>query len=63
MCDSYCQSKTRGHVIYYKDETWYFKDNDEPTAGNTRSCKFCGLPPSSEDHDGCLGTLLGVSYA
>ncbi|MDT8895440.1 hypothetical protein RSO41_12315 [Halomonas sp. I1] len=55
-----------GHVILW-DETeneWIFADTGEPIYtqdmaghGQFRRCAYCGLGPTPEGHDGCMGTL------
>ena len=48
-----------------KDGEWVYADTGQPTAEHykTRPCGKCGLPYTSEGHDGCLGTLPNVSNA
>lgn len=56
-------NRLRGHPIHYDGAVWRYVDTDEPTVGNRRSCGHCGLPDTPEGHDGCLGTLPGVTNA
>lgn len=55
----------RGHQIYERNGTWFYLDNNEPTATTwrTRACGKCGQHNTPEGHDACLGTLLGVVNA
>jgi hypothetical protein len=49
-----------------KVDDYRFVDTDEPLwpdAYFTRECPACGLKPTPEGHDPCLGTLPGVQYA
>jgi len=54
------ESKLRGHCIIYIDNKWLYADTMTPTAGNRRQCKRCDKPETSEGHDHCLGTIVGV---
>lgn len=56
-------SHWRGHPIYYDGQCWRYKDTGEKTLGNERPCAACSLVRTPEGHDGCLGTLPGVSNA
>jgi hypothetical protein len=58
------KSTSRGHEIYFKNDKWYYSDNDELTRinGKVRSCKKCGKGPD-EGPDPCLGNLSGISNA
>lgn len=56
----------RGHPIQWDEErsAWIFDDTGEIAhtpemsgSGQTRRCIHCGLRPTPEGHDGCLGTL------
>lgn len=57
----------RGHPICQCLETgeWIFVDTGKPTADTWRDrpCGHCGKGWSAAGHDGCLGTLPGVSNA
>jgi hypothetical protein len=60
----------RGHQIewdYYVQD-YVYKDTGEIYSyeynlGIYRPCKHCGLKPTKEGYDGCLGKLPGVIYA
>ena len=56
-------ARLRGHQIYWDGLQWLYADNQTPTEGNPRACGYCGLPDSSEGHDGCLQTIDGVMNA
>jgi hypothetical protein len=57
----------RGHPIQYLGDPHFlyvYCDSFEPVADNpTRPCGHCGLANTSDGHDGCLGTLPGVTNA
>lgn len=55
-------SYLRGHPIF-KDGEWFYVDTGTPTVGNERACGYCGRENDENGHDGCLGTLQGVSNA
>ena len=52
----------RGHLIEFIDDEFVYCDTKESTADTwkERPCGHCGLPNTTEGHDGCLGTLPGV---
>jgi len=58
-------STLRGHKIEYVNGVWIYSDTKEPTAKTheSRSCGLCNEMPTSEGHDGCLGTLPNVKNA
>lgn len=58
-------SKLRGNDIYYKDNQWYYLDDDKPTAETWKDkpCGQCNLPNRSDEHDACLGELPNVINA
>jgi hypothetical protein len=43
-------------------QVWVWSDTKQPIDG-VRPCKHCGLPPTPEGYDGCLGYLPGVVAA
>lgn len=56
----------RGHVILWDEaaDEWLYADTGEPIytpdmagSGQFGICAHCGLGPTPEGHDGCLGTL------
>jgi len=55
-------SYSRGHKIYFKNGFWYYVDNDKILDTN-RACKKCGMPPTEDGHDACLGNIPNVKYA
>ena len=60
------KSWLRGHPIVWINKKWIYKDDgsDIPKNSNKeRTCIKCEEFPTSEDHDFCLGNLLGVKYA
>lgn len=58
-------SKFRGHDVNTVDGVFYYTDTGESTASTwmNRPCGHCKLYNTSEDHDGCLGTLPDVINA
>jgi len=58
------KSKHHGHPIELKPRGWVYSDTKEPISQDTpRTCGKCGLAPTKEGHDGCLGTLPGLMNA
>lgn len=57
----------RGHPIMRIGRTWCWADTGEPhpTFGGTteRPCVLCGMMPTPEGHDACLGTVQGAVSA
>lgn len=62
------KSFQRGHPIYFDGKEWRYAETGESAAegsytpdlvssGQYGKCASCGLPPTAEGHDGCLGTL------
>jgi len=58
-------STSRGHDIVFKDRKWIFKDTELNVEDNHMKipCGRCGKHSTSEGHDACLGTLIGVMNA
>lgn len=54
-------SFSRGHKIYY-DSEWKYCDNDLPL-DDSRPCKKCGMSPTKEGYDYCLGYIEKVNSA
>jgi hypothetical protein len=52
-------SHSRGHTIYHDGEFWRYQDTNEEL-NDQRPCTFCGLPPTEEGDDACLGHIKGV---
>jgi hypothetical protein len=57
------KSYFRGHEIIHDDHGWRYADNNMPVARDSRPCKRCGLLPTQEGYDACIGRLEGVSAA
>jgi len=57
--------KWKGYNIESDDgENWIYSDNKQPIPSEIwRACGHCGLEPTKEDHDGCLGELPGLMNA
>jgi hypothetical protein len=55
-------SFSRGHLIYFKDNQWYYVDNNNMVS-NERPCKKCGEMPTKEGYDACLGFIPDVVSA
>lgn len=53
----------RGHPIYFKNDSWFYSDTHEATAGNERPCGHCGKFTTKDGHDGCLGELPNIMNA
>ena len=56
-------AKTRGHSVFWDGYGWRYADDGSVIAAQDRPCASCGLLPTQEGHDACLGTLSGVSNA
>ena len=56
------KSYSRGHEIYFKNEKWYYIDNNEEYK-DQRPCKKCGHYSTKEGYDYCLGYIEGVTSA
>jgi hypothetical protein len=59
------RSYYRGHEIYYDSQkVWRYTDNDEIVDDNkSRPCPRCGMPPTTNGYDYCIGYLPGVISA
>lgn len=55
--------KLRGHNIVYVGGEWLYEDTMTASAGNERSCGYCGKQNTGEGHDGCIGTIPGAMNA
>jgi len=55
-------SYSRGHKIYYKNNRWYYCDNNEEY-NDKRPCKKCGNFPTKEGYDSCIGYINGAKSA
>lgn len=55
------RSYQRGHPIEYADK-WVYSDDGTPIS-EVRSCIRCGLDPTPEGHDACLGDIPGIKSA
>lgn len=53
----------RGWPIYWDGKCWRYNDNHIKTVDSVRPCGACGKIRTPVGHDGCLGTLPGVSNA
>lgn len=56
------KSYSRGHEIYFKNNKWYYSDNNEEYKDD-RPCKKCNCYPTKEGYDSCLGYIPNVIYA
>jgi len=56
-------SYLRGHLIEYDDNGWNYADNKQPIDMENRACIRCGMMPTPEGYDACLGYIPGVSSA
>jgi len=55
-------SYSRGHKLIWVKNAWYYHDTLEPF-DNSRSCIRCGLSPTDNGHDPCLGIIPDVKAA
>jgi hypothetical protein len=56
------KSHSRGHEIYHDGLYWRFTDDDS-IANYERPCKRCGILPTKEGYDACLGHIDGATFA
>lgn len=59
------KSTNRGNPIEFVNDVWVYSDTKEPVpeAWKQKSCGNCGIKRTKEDHDACLGTLIGLMNA
>jgi len=50
------RSFARGHLIEYRDGRWVYQDT-QGSAETGRFCVRCGLKPTQEGYDACIGFL------
>ena len=55
-------SYSRGWLIKYIDGSWVY-DDTEKSLNNKRECRRCGIVPTLDGHDACLGDVSGLSSA
>jgi hypothetical protein len=55
---------SRGHLIGWNEESrlWLYADDDSPIT-NDRPCAKCGMMPTAEGYDACLGHIDGAKHA
>ena len=55
----------RGHKIFYdfSTEKWYYADGTVQRADDRKKCAHCGIPPTKEGYDYCLGHIEGAEFA
>ena len=55
----------RGHKIFYdfSTEKWYYADGTIQRANDRKKCAHCGMPPTKEGYDYCLGHIEGAEFA
>jgi hypothetical protein len=61
-------ARCRGHRISWcpKREVFFYLEDGSPTAehgGEEKPCIECGLPPTPEGYDACLGRIPGAVAA
>lgn len=56
------KSYSRGWEIYFDGINWRYTDNNDILDPN-RPCKRCGLKPTKEGYDACLGKIEGATSA
>jgi hypothetical protein len=55
-------SYSRGHLIVYMNGQWVYQDDRSP-ADRERPCVKCGLLPTPEGFDACIGYVPGAISA
>lgn len=55
----------RGHTIFWDESTqnWYYADGTIEHANDRKKCAYCGMPPTKEGYDYCLGYIPGAKFA
>ena len=56
------KSYSRGWEIYFDGTHWRYTDNND-ILDLSRPCKKCGLKPTKEGYDACLGKIEGAVSA
>ncbi len=56
------RSYQRGNPIEYLSNKWVYVD-DKSDISIERPCVRCGLMPTANGHDACLGDIPGVTSA
>ena len=56
------KSHCRGWSIVFIDENWVYVDDLMPL-DEKRPCIRCGLPPTAEGYDACLGYIPDITSA
>jgi hypothetical protein len=52
-------SYSRGHEIIFLDNKWVYRDNYD-SMEKERPCKRCGMVPTKEGYDFCIGHIEEV---
>ena len=55
-------SHTKGNPITFTDKGWVYADGT-PISEQERPCVKCGILPTHEGYDACLGYIKGVKSA
>lgn len=53
---------SRGNLIYYKNNQWYYTE-DDTICDDSKPCKKCGKHPTKEGYDACLGYIESAKHA
>lgn len=58
------KSYSRGHSIYFDNQNneWRYSNDNTPVSVE-RPCKKCGMEPTKEGYDACLGYIPGATSA
>ena len=57
------KSHLYGHEIFYKENTWFFKNGEKVDFNNPPPCAKCNKHPTKEGYDHCIGYIPNVSSA
>ena len=57
------KSKWHGNEIIFTDGIWVYSDGVPVSSEKNRKCGHCNSEFTTEGHDACLGTLIGVMNA
>ena len=61
----YNKGHHRGHLIFwdYNTQKWYYPNGAVSRSNDRVKCAHCGMPPTKEGYDYCLGNIEGAEFA
>jgi len=54
-------SHSRGHSIYFDENSWRYSDTGNLIENEQRVCVRCGKPPTAEGFDACKGYVKNAT--